>query len=145
MEKVGMVGVGAMGSALLERLRLAGESVLAYDIAPEALDRARALDASVAESSAAVARASTIVDVVVRSEQDVLDATLGRGGVLEGAAPGTLVLLHGLLPHLSGPNRSDRPRHAYTVHAIDARARYREDNWLQRPKLPLRGFGTATP
>jgi phytanoyl-CoA hydroxylase len=57
------------------------------------------------------------------------------------ARRGTLVLLHGLLPHLSGPNRSDRPRHAYTVHAIDARARYREDNWLQRPGLPLRGFG----
>src|SRR5437870_1916784 len=94
MDKVGMVGVGAMGSALLERLRLASESVLAYDLAPAARGRARALDASVAESAAAVARASTIVDVVVRSEQDVLDATLGPAGVLEGAAPGTLVLLH---------------------------------------------------
>ena len=33
MEKVGLVGVGAMGTAILERLRLAGESVLAYDVA----------------------------------------------------------------------------------------------------------------
>mgnify|MGYP001086998093 CR=1 FL=1 len=56
------------------------------------------------------------------------------------AERGTLVLLHGLLPHLSGPNRSDRPRHAYTLHAIDARATYADDNWLQRPNLPLRGF-----
>jgi phytanoyl-CoA hydroxylase len=56
------------------------------------------------------------------------------------ARRGTLVLLHGALPHLSGPNRSDRPRHAYTVHAIDAAADYLADNWLQRPKLPLRGF-----
>ena len=53
---------------------------------------------------------------------------------------GTLVLLHGALPHLSGPNRSDKPRHAYTVHAIDAAADYLADNWLQRPHLPLRGF-----
>lgn len=57
------------------------------------------------------------------------------------ARRGTLILLHGALPHLSGPNRSDKPRHAYTLHAIDARAQYRPDNWLQRPTLPLRGFG----
>ena len=56
------------------------------------------------------------------------------------AEQGTLVVLHGLLPHLSGPNRSDRSRHAYTLHAIDPAADYPADNWLQRPGLPLRGF-----
>jgi len=56
------------------------------------------------------------------------------------AARGTLVLLHGALPHRSGPNRSDKPRHAYTLHAIDGRARYLDDNWLQRPVASLRGF-----
>ena len=119
MDKVGLVGVGAMGSALVERLRLAGESVLAYDIATEALDRARALDASVAESAAAVARASTIVDVVVRTEQDVLDATLGPGGVLEGAAQGTLVLLHStILPRTT--RRVAAAAQPRGVHVIDA-------------------------
>jgi phytanoyl-CoA hydroxylase len=54
---------------------------------------------------------------------------------------GTLIVLHGLLPHLSGPNRSPRSRHAYTIHAIDAGATYPDDNWLHRPSgLPLRGF-----
>lgn len=54
---------------------------------------------------------------------------------------GAMVLLHGLLPHWSGPNRSDRSRHAYSVHCIDGTARYPEDNWLRRgPDLPLRGF-----
>lgn len=56
------------------------------------------------------------------------------------ARRGTLVLLHGALPHLSGPNRSDKPRHAYTVHAIDGSANYLADNWLRRPTLALRGF-----
>jgi len=56
------------------------------------------------------------------------------------ARRGTLVLLDGALPHLSGANRSDRPRHAYTIHAIDGTARYLPDNWLRRPTLPLRGF-----
>lgn len=56
------------------------------------------------------------------------------------AARGTLVLLNGSLPHRSGPNTSDKPRHAYTVHVIDGAANYLTDNWLQRPLLPLRGF-----
>lgn len=56
------------------------------------------------------------------------------------AARGTLVLLNGSLPHLSGPNTSEKPRHAYTVHVIDGTANYPADNWLQRPHLPMRGF-----
>ena len=56
------------------------------------------------------------------------------------ARRGTLVVLHGLLPHASAPNRSARPRHAYALHVVDGRARYSPDNWLQRPTLPLRGF-----
>ncbi len=53
---------------------------------------------------------------------------------------GTLIVLHGLLPHASMPNRSPRSRHAYSLHLIDGRADYPADNWLQRPDLPLRGF-----
>ena len=54
---------------------------------------------------------------------------------------GALVLLHGLLPHLSRANRSPRSRHAYTLHVIEADARYPADNWLRRtPSMPLRGF-----
>jgi phytanoyl-CoA hydroxylase len=56
------------------------------------------------------------------------------------APRGTLVVLHGLLPHASAPNRSDRPRHAYALHVIDGCAEYASDNWLQRPDFPLRGF-----
>ena len=56
------------------------------------------------------------------------------------APRGTLVVLHGLLPHASAPNRSGRPRHAYALHLIDGCAEYASDNWLQRPDLPLRGF-----
>lgn len=44
---------------------------------------------------------------------------------------GTLVLLHGLLPHWSGPNRSPRSRHAYAIHVVDGACRYPEENWLR--------------
>jgi 3-hydroxyisobutyrate dehydrogenase len=83
-----------MGSALLSRLKLTNIQALAFDIAPAALAAARAEGAEVASSAKAVAQASTLIDVVVRTDQEVLDCTLGRDGVLEGAAPGALVLLH---------------------------------------------------
>ncbi len=54
---------------------------------------------------------------------------------------GTLVLLHGTLPHRSSANTSSLSRHAYTVHVIEGTADYPSDNWLQRdPNLRLRGF-----
>jgi len=54
---------------------------------------------------------------------------------------GTVIVLHGLLPHLSRENRSPRSRHAYTLHVIDASALYSKDNWLQlSEEMPLRGF-----
>ena len=54
---------------------------------------------------------------------------------------GTLILLHGLLPHCSFENRSPRSRHAYTLHLISANAKYPSDNWLQRSEtMPPRGF-----
>jgi len=52
---------------------------------------------------------------------------------------GTLVVLHGALPHYSEANRSSKSRYAYTLHAISGVAEYPEDNWLQRGRdLPLR-------
>jgi 3-hydroxyisobutyrate dehydrogenase-like beta-hydroxyacid dehydrogenase len=94
MEKIGFVGTGAMGTALLSRLKIVGVPSTAFDIAPQALEHAEKLGAKPAASAKAVAQASTLIDVVVRSDQEVLDCTLGDNGIFEGASPGTLVLLH---------------------------------------------------
>jgi phytanoyl-CoA hydroxylase len=56
---------------------------------------------------------------------------------------GTLVLLHGRLPHYSCENKSPNSRHAYTIHAIDGKSKYLDYNWLQRPSLKLNGFRYA--
>ena len=53
---------------------------------------------------------------------------------------GTLILLHGRLPHYSSENTSNKSRHAYTLHVIDGESLYPPENWLQRPNLPLKGF-----
>jgi phytanoyl-CoA hydroxylase len=78
---------------------------------------------------------------------DVLDPTPlpdPRGGSLVPleVEAGTLVVLHGFLPHWSDVNRSGRSRHAYSVHCIDGSANYPSWNWLQRPaSMPLQSLG----
>lgn len=61
---------------------------------------------------------------------------------IEGAIPlevkkGACIVLDGLLPHYSLPNRSASSRHAYAIHTIDARAFYPEENWLRRDRSTL--------
>jgi len=95
MEQVGMIGTGAMGLALLERLKLAGVGdVACYDTHAPALEDARKLGFTAVASVAEVAKRATLIDVVVRTDQDMLDCMLGADRVIQSAAPGTLVLLH---------------------------------------------------
>lgn len=119
MEKIGIVGVGAMGSALLERLKLAGVEATAFDIAPSAVEAARSSGARVAPSARAVAQASTMIDVVVRTDQEVLDCTMGKDGILEGAGAGALVLLHSTIRPATTRKVADAARRQ-NVHVIDA-------------------------
>ena len=57
------------------------------------------------------------------------------------AKAGDLIILHGLLPHYSAPNRSATSRMAFTLHVTDARSAYSPRNWLQRGgSLPVQGF-----
>ena len=51
------------------------------------------------------------------------------------APAGTMVILHGLLPHWSDVNRSPTSRHAYSLHCISEAADYPAWNWLQRPAV----------
>ncbi|MGH7815794.1 MAG: NAD(P)-dependent oxidoreductase [Candidatus Binatia bacterium] len=120
MEAIGMIGTGQMGLALLERLKLAGvNDVVCYDAYGPALASARALGFRAAISAADVAKQSTLIDIVVRTDQDMLDCTLGPNGVLEGARPGTLLLLHSsILPHTV--KKVEEVARAKGIHAIDA-------------------------
>ena len=44
---------------------------------------------------------------------------------------GTLIVLHGQLPHYSAANTSKRSRQAFSLHLVDQNCQYAEDNWLQ--------------
>ena len=119
METVGMIGVGAMGLALLERLKLAGVRATVYDSYPPAVEAAGSLGCEIASSAADVARQSTLVDVVVRTDEDVVQCMTGLKGVLEKAASGTLVLLHSsILPQTV--QQVAAAAHAKSVSVVDA-------------------------
>lgn len=57
----------------------------------------------------------------------------------------TLVVMHGLLPHVSYANTSARSRQSYVLHVIDDRCHFPADNWLRRRKVPMRGFDFSRP
>ncbi|HEY6462570.1 MAG TPA: phytanoyl-CoA dioxygenase family protein, partial [Polyangiaceae bacterium] len=52
---------------------------------------------------------------------------------------GAVIVLDGLLPHLSKQNESSRSRHAYTLHLVSGSAGYPKTNWLRRATA-ARGF-----
>lgn len=44
---------------------------------------------------------------------------------------GSLVVFNGALPHFSEANRSNKSRHAFTLHITSGEAKYDEHNWLR--------------
>ena len=77
--------------------------------------------------------------VLVMEELD--DTPFGEADAALTARKGTLVLLHGRVPHRSSANISNTSRHAFALHVIEGSAHYPAENWLQRGvEHPLRGF-----
>ena len=88
-------------------------------------------------------KARFIRDADRRTHLDVLDASPfdeSQRVCLE-VKKGSLIVLDGLVPHMSEANRSAVSRHAYTLHVVGGGSAYPETNWLQRgPSMPARGF-----
>ena len=88
-------------------------------------------------------KARFIRDADRHTHLDVLDATPfdeGQRVCLE-VKKGSLIVLDGLVPHMSEANRSPVSRHAYTLHVVGGGSAYPETNWLQRARsMPARGF-----
>lgn len=93
-DMVGLVGVGAMGSALLARLNKAGKPVQAFDIVEAGRKAAQQGGATLVDSAAAAAKGAAYTHVFVRSDSEVIEAALGAKGALAGAEPGSVIFLH---------------------------------------------------
>jgi 3-hydroxyisobutyrate dehydrogenase-like beta-hydroxyacid dehydrogenase len=93
-ERVGLIGVGAMGEALLSRIQMAGGTAKVFDVSDERLALARAAGALVEPSVSAAVDDVSFVHVFVRTDDEVEAVVAGSGGVFSAAGPGTVVLLH---------------------------------------------------
>lgn len=94
MTTCGYIGMGAMGSAMTERLLSCDVDVVVFDVDDAAVERASDLGAVAAASAAGVAASCDIISVCVPAAEHV-DAVLdGPAGIVDGAHDGLTVLVH---------------------------------------------------
>jgi 2-hydroxy-3-oxopropionate reductase len=81
-----------MGKPMARNLLKAGYSLVVFDVVEAALAELASAGAERAASSAAVAAKSEIIVTMLPDGPDVEAVVLGKGGVLEGAKAGTLIV-----------------------------------------------------
>lgn len=89
---LGFIGVGAMGSRLVQRLLAHGYDVGVYDRNPSAAQALRSYGASVATSPAAIAESADVILSCLTNDDAVRAVYLDAGGVLSGARAGQIVI-----------------------------------------------------
>nr|WIE93020.1 NAD(P)-dependent oxidoreductase [Mesorhizobium sp. WSM4875] len=89
---VALIGAGAMGGAIGERLLATGNQLFVFDLDTVKVETLVAKGASAAASAAAAAAAADFVILSLNSAAIVRRAVFGDGGVAAGAKPGTLII-----------------------------------------------------
>ena len=90
MTNIAFIGLGHMGGPMAANLVKAGHTVTGFDLAPAALDAARASGVGIAESGPAAAADADVVITMLLTGAQVLDVY--KGGLLAAAKPGTLFI-----------------------------------------------------
>ena len=90
-ERIGLIGPGRMGLAMVKHLTKAGYSVTATDIDPGQLAKAEEAGATRARSAAEVGAASDFVIVAVGYDEETRAVTMGADGLLETMRPGSVI------------------------------------------------------
>ena len=101
-EKIGFVGLGIMGKPMARNLMAAGYELAVYDIVGEPVEELATEGASAASSprEATVNNVRTIT--MLPDSADSERAILGPDGVLEGAAPGSVIIdMSSIAPSMS--------------------------------------------
>lgn len=91
-EYIGVIGLGAMGLAMAERLAQTN-AVRGFDVAPERCDQAQLHGVEVCPSPASAAEGCGVVVIAVRDQAQLQSALFGPAGVAGGIAPRACVIL----------------------------------------------------
>lgn len=90
--QIGWIGLGTMGEPMARNLVAAGHKLTVYNRTEAKARDLLAKGASFAPNPAAAASGNQAVGVMVSGPEDVREVVLGAGGVLAGAARGTVVV-----------------------------------------------------
>lgn len=90
--RIGWIGLGNMGQPMSKRLVEAGYPVTVYNRTKEKAAEVVSAGAKLAESPAAVARASDFVFTMVADSAALEEVSLGPDGLVEGLNPGSVVI-----------------------------------------------------
>jgi 3-hydroxyisobutyrate dehydrogenase-like beta-hydroxyacid dehydrogenase len=90
--KVAVLGLGLMGAPIAERVLAAGHDLTVYNRTPEKGDGLVAAGAVRAESPRDLLAGSDVCITMIADDAALESVTLGQGGVLEGARPGTVLV-----------------------------------------------------
>lgn len=90
--RLGIIGIGVMGSAIASRLLECGHSLTLYDADPAKIAPFLARGAGAADSAAALTRSSDSVITSLNTAAIVEAVVFGPGGVRDGAAPDKLLI-----------------------------------------------------
>jgi 3-hydroxyisobutyrate dehydrogenase/2-hydroxy-3-oxopropionate reductase len=92
-DRVGIVGAGRMGLAMLKHLVNKGYTVTVCDISEKQREAARAVGAAIVDTPAAVGKLSDIVILGVGYDAEVKDVVFGKDGLTETMAPGSIIAI----------------------------------------------------
>ncbi len=88
--RVGVIGLGALGLPIAERLLRAGYATAVYDVREQPVTELAALGAAACASPAAVAESSDLIISLVSDAAQTDAIVSGRGGILETLKPGAI-------------------------------------------------------
>jgi 2-hydroxy-3-oxopropionate reductase len=91
--RCGVVGVGALGAAIAERLAERGLPVCAYDIDPGRVAALERFGVEAARSTRELAERSDVVLLLLPDTPEIIEALEGPDGLEAGLSPGSAVLL----------------------------------------------------
>jgi 3-hydroxyisobutyrate dehydrogenase len=92
MQRVGIIGLGAMGNPMARNVLKAGFPLTVWARRPESAREIRAEGAHWASSPAELARVSDVTVLMVTNSPDVEALVGGPSGLLEGAAEGSVIV-----------------------------------------------------
>ena len=91
-KKIGFIGLGIMGKPMSKNLIKAGHDLYVFDIVKTAVDEVAASGANACASISEVTKnCDTIITMLPNSPQ-VKEVVMGKGGIIENAVKGTLVV-----------------------------------------------------